>query len=483
MTSNWIRFGVLGLLAPLLVPRVAPSQELFGNERRVALVIGNSAYSAKGRPLKNPANDARLMSQVLSDLKFEVITKLDAKQAEMDEAIRQFSTRLGPGAVGVFFYAGHGVQIEGLNYILPVDYDERGLDEVNLKRSSVRVDDDVVRPMEKSGARLTLVILDACRDNPYQAGRGRSAARGLAAMDPARGSAIIFGAASGQQAEDGDGANGMFTTQLVATLREPGLSLAEVSEVVIERVDKASKGQQQPAYYSQVVGRFVFNPGSRVDGVGSTPVATGRPQITVLSADRLEVEPSQSVALKVSASDPNADPLKYAWATTAGSIEGREANAIFRPGAADQQGSSVTVTVTARNSRGLETYRDVVIKVKPLRPLTPDAMRRRAYSIGPNIEVWLESPPSLGGNPSGVVEAGLETVGNVWQITSAQGNFPGIPISVTPECRNCEFLGVVEYPSSANGFKRIRLRVKPIDLKQPMGVLLRYQSQVPPKKK
>ena len=155
MTSKWITVCALGLLAQLF----AQGQASFGNERRVALVIGNSAYSAKGRPLKNPASDARSMSQVLTGLNFDVITKLDARQAEMDAAIREFTRRLGPGTVGVFFYAGHGVQIDGLNYILPVDYDERGLDEVNLKRSSVRVDEDLVRPMEKSGARLTLVIL------------------------------------------------------------------------------------------------------------------------------------------------------------------------------------------------------------------------------------------------------------------------------------------------------------------------------------
>jgi serine/threonine protein kinase len=228
------------------------------------------------------------------------------------------------------------------------------------------------------------------------------------------------------------------------------------------------------------------NPGSRGDSQIPAQAVTRSPEIIGLSADRLEVEPNQAVTLRVSASDPNADPLRYAWTTTAGSIEGRETTATLRVGpAAAQQRSSVTVTVTARNSRGMEAYKDIVIKLKPLANVAPDTMRRRAYSIGPNIEVWLESAASSRGDPSGIgiVETELETVEGVWQITSVHGSFPGTPITVTPECRNCEFLGIVENPSSANGFMRVRLRIKPLSPQQPLSVLLRYQTQIPAKKK
>lgn len=253
----------------------------------------------------------------------------------------------------------------------------------------------------------------------------------------------------------------------------------------VEQTISVVRGQSelieiQPLPLTGAITATASAPAARFDGDG--------PQITELSANRLEVEPGQGATLRVSASDPGADPLKFTWTTTAGSIEGRGTIATFKPGpAANQLAGSVTVTVTARNSRGLEARKDIVIKLKPLAapaaPIAPDAMRRRAYSVGPNIEVWLESPPAKSGSLSGVVEAELETVEGVWQITSVHGNFPGTPITVTPECRNCEFVGIVENPSAANGFMRVRLRVKPVNLQQPMGVLLRYQTPAPGNKK
>lgn len=224
------------------------------------------------------------------------------------------------------------------------------------------------------------------------------------------------------------------------------------------------------------------NPGG--DHQTRPEAAARKPQIIDLSADRQEVEPNQPITLRVSASDLNADLLKFAWTTTAGSIEGRETIATLKLGpAAAQQVSSVTVTVTARNSRGLEAYKDIVLKLKRPEASVANGAMRRALSIGSNIEVWLESSSSSRGAPSGTVETDLETVEGVWQITSVQGGFPGAPITITPECRNCEFLGIVENPSTANGFMRIRFRVKPVSLHQPVGVLLQYQTQAPAKKK
>ena len=187
-----------------------------------------------------------------------------------------------------------------------------------------------------------------------------------------------------------------------------------------------------------------------------------------------------------SASDANPDSLKYVWTTTAGSIDGRGTVASFRAPGGEPQSNTATVTVTARNGRGFEAKREIVLKLKPSAPVATvaaDAMRRRAYAIGANVEVWLESPPTQKGDAAGVVEAELGPVDNVWQVTSVQGNLPGTPVVITPECRNCEFIGVVESPNPANGFMRVRLRVKPINPLQPMGVLLRYQPPDPAKKK
>ncbi len=476
-----MRQTLFRLSAVAIVASSIWGQTTVTDERRIALVIGNSEYSSRGRPLKNPVNDARAMSQVLTDLGFDVRSVLNATQAGMDRAIREFVGSLGPGAVGVLYYAGHGVQIEGLNYVLPIDYDERGLDELSVKRASIRVDEDIVTPMERSGARLNLLILDACRDNPYLAGRGRSASRGLAPMDPARGTAILFAAATGQQAEDNPAENnGIFTKHLVSTLREPGLSLGEITEIVAGRVDEATKGQQQPAYYTQVVGRFVLNPGPRQ---GTTlplglPNPPESPKIVQLTADRQEVASNQTVMLTVAATDPNADTLQYFWSTSAGRIEGRGTTAVFSPGptAAARGISSATIRVTARNSRGLEARSEIAIRVQPAEVAAPEMVLGRAIAIGSSIEVWLESQAAAGGEGSGIIEADLEAVENVWQVIRVRGGFPGVAIDVSGECRNCTLLSIVEHPSAANGFLRARMRVRPVNPAQPMSIGLRYQA-------
>lgn len=212
-----------------------------------------------------------------------------------------------------------------------------------------------------------------------------------------------------------------------------------------------------------------------------------KPQIAELAADRLEVAAGQGATLRVSASDANSDTLKYVWSTTAGRIDGRGTVASFRPPAASEQARTATVSVIARNSRGLEARKDIVITLKPAAPaaspVAPGGIRRRAYAVGTNTEVWLESAAGASAPDSGVVEADLTMVENVWQIGSVRGNFPGQPITITLECRNCELAGIAEHPNAANGFRRVRVRVKPVDPQQPMGVLLRYQINAPARKK
>src|SRR5436190_5009829 len=134
---------LLGLV-PLLHGQVSA-------EPRRALVIGNSAYPPDAHPLKNPVNDARAMGGALKDLGFDVTLKLDLTQAQMEDAIREFTGSLGQGSVAVFYYAGHGFQIEGINYLAPIDFYQDRLDASKLKRATVPVDDYVLRPMEKSG--------------------------------------------------------------------------------------------------------------------------------------------------------------------------------------------------------------------------------------------------------------------------------------------------------------------------------------------
>lgn len=224
-------------------------------EKRIALVVGNTKY-ARG-PLKNPANDARAMAARLEQLGFSVDLVLDANRTQFDHALTNFRHRLSQEAVGLFYFAGHGLQIEGGNYLLPLDFS--GQDEVDLRHEAESAD-EIQSMMEQTPARLRILILDACRDSPFRSGV-RSIHQGLAAMNPARGTFIAFSTSPGGVASDnGDGNNGLFTSALLAAMRQPGLSLTEMMDWVREKVDNASGHTQLPWSLSAVVGRFVLVP-------------------------------------------------------------------------------------------------------------------------------------------------------------------------------------------------------------------------------
>jgi hypothetical protein len=220
--------------------------------KQVALVIGNSAYG--NSPLKNPANDARALTARLQALNYDVVSVFDANRRAMGRAIEQFVGKLGTGDVALFFFAGHGVQVDGENYLLPVDFD--GQDEIDVRNDAVAAG-KIQDRMEKSGAQLNILILDACRNNPYR-GANRAGTRGLAAMSAGRGTLIAFATAPGRTASDGGGDNGLFTEHLLGALSTPGLMLGELFDVVREQVDTASNGAQIPWTLSSVVGRYAF---------------------------------------------------------------------------------------------------------------------------------------------------------------------------------------------------------------------------------
>ncbi len=188
--------AVLGFVGPVLAA-TAP-------EPRVALVIGNSAY--QNTPLANPANDARLMAATLRGVGFEVIELIDADQKAMKRAIVEFGDRLetaGSEAVGLFFYAGHGLQVNGENFLVPLSAEIEREKHVAIEAVSATW---VLTQMEYAGNRTNFVILDACRNNPLVR-RFRSPARGLARMDAPRGSLIAYSTAPGEVAADGKRAN------------------------------------------------------------------------------------------------------------------------------------------------------------------------------------------------------------------------------------------------------------------------------------
>src|SRR5688572_9000706 len=195
-----VRAGAIAAAALLVL--VAPGALA---EERVALVIGNSAY--KESALANPVNDAQDVAKALEGLGFKVILKRNAGTREMRQAIRDFGTALRRANVGLFYFAGHGVQVRGSNYLVPVGADiqsEADAEDLSIDASYV------LRTMEDAQTKVSIVVLDACRNNPFARGF-RSTSRGLGQMSAATGSLIAFATAPGSVAADGIGRNGTYT--------------------------------------------------------------------------------------------------------------------------------------------------------------------------------------------------------------------------------------------------------------------------------
>ena len=223
--------------------------------RRIALVIGNSGYVYS--PLKNPVNDAKAMAAALKELGFDVMLVLNAGQEQMETAIDQFGRQLLSGnQVGLFYFAGHGVQVDGANYLIPVDAVIKRQSDVRYKAVNIG---QVLGAMGDAKDNLNIVILDACRDNPLPRSF-RSASRGLARVEGPKGTIIGFATSPGSVAADGEGDNGLYTKHLLGNMREAGLSIEQVFKKVLQGVDQETSGQQIPWTESSFTGDFSFLP-------------------------------------------------------------------------------------------------------------------------------------------------------------------------------------------------------------------------------
>jgi formylglycine-generating enzyme required for sulfatase activity len=222
-------------------------------EKRTALVIGNSNYATS--PLTNPANDATDMAAALKTLDFEVISGVNLSRAEMIRLVRQFGERLkANGGVGLFYYAGHGVQVEGRNYLIPVDAQIRSENEVELEAVDVA---RTLVEMENAGNALNIVILDACRNNPFSRS-WRSTNDGLAQINAPSGTLIAYSTAPGKVASDGAGRNAPYTAALLKAMKTPDLSLSDVFMQVRAEVQRTTNRQQTPWEASSITGKFYF---------------------------------------------------------------------------------------------------------------------------------------------------------------------------------------------------------------------------------
>lgn len=250
----------------------------------LALVIGNSNY-AVGR-LNNPVNDARLIAETLRKLGFEVTPLFDASQAQMKRAIIEFSDKLegdGGDGVGLFYYAGHGTQVDGRNFLIPVDAPvnrDKDLAVVAVEATSI------LEAMHAARNRLNFVILDACRNDPFPRGT-RSATQGLARMGATHGTLIAYATSPGEVAADGEGANSPYSAALASELLRPHVAVERMFRQVRNRVMQQTNQRQVPWESSSLTGDdYVFNSGQVPAGHIPAPIST--PLLAPTSSERGE---------------------------------------------------------------------------------------------------------------------------------------------------------------------------------------------------
>lgn len=250
----------LGALLVLLTAASAGAQQLrnitvdeMRHEKRVALIIGNASYPTAR--LNNPVNDARAMAQVLRQLGFDVLSYENVNYTQFRRGVARFGEKIADGGVGVFYYSGHGMQVSGKNYMIPVDAQIKS--ERYMDAETVDVD-SVLAQMDQAKNRLNIVILDACRDNPF-ARRFRGGPRGLNFMDAPTGTFIAYATAPNSTADDGEpGRNGIYTSELLRAMRVPGIPIEEVFKRVRQGVLTRTGGRQNPWEATNLTGPFYF---------------------------------------------------------------------------------------------------------------------------------------------------------------------------------------------------------------------------------
>jgi hypothetical protein len=239
------------------------------SRRLAALVIGNVDYVDAGE-LKNPVNDAADISAKLTECGFTVATRLNCSHRTMDQAIRDFKEALKDSDVGLFFFAGHGMQVDGDNYLAAVDTDVA--DEIAAKHSSLALN-KVIEVMVKADNASSIIILDACRNNPFERAWSRSmSSRGLAPVYAPRGTLVAYATSPGQVASDGSDRNGAYTAALLQHIATPDCSIESMFKRVRNTLSTATGGKQISWEHTSLAGDFFFNMsvGARIDEYAET---------------------------------------------------------------------------------------------------------------------------------------------------------------------------------------------------------------------
>jgi Caspase domain/Sel1 repeat len=305
--------GRIGIMSRWIVAAVllcAGMSSAAHAEKRVALVIGNSAYQTVPK-LPNPDSDAKLMSDTLTSLGFFVVggsARLDLDKAGFDATLQEFKTQLVGADVALFYYAGHGVETHGLNYLVPVDAHPQ--DEADVFTQMVSTS-DILDQLEKSGARINLVLLDACRDNPFGGHGVRSKTGGLAQMPAPVGTLISFATQPRSVSLDGIDGHSPYTRALAEAMQKPGYGLFKTFNEVGLAVDKATGGQQLPWLSSSpITGNFYFA-GKPEPAAPDTKQASLTPQAPLASQAPLAPQdaPAAATTPELRFSPPD-DPLR-----------------------------------------------------------------------------------------------------------------------------------------------------------------------------
>jgi uncharacterized caspase-like protein len=299
----------VALAALGLAPSAASAADKPG--KRLALVVGNARYPVA--PLNNPENDARVVAATLRRLGFEVSEHVNLSVKAFRQVLREYARRLQTEeGASVFYYAGHGVQIDGRNYLLPVDINIR--DEDEIRDEAVDVDELFISRLERARTQVRIVILDACRDNPFAAAptRGLRAVGGGLAEMAARGALIAYSSAPGATAEDGPpGSNSVYTRNLVQEMLAEGVEVEQMFKNVRVKVLRETEQRQIPWVNTSLVADFSFNPRR---GPGEAPAAS-RQEIERLQAALTQREQQQKRleaelrALREQAPAPPSAPL------------------------------------------------------------------------------------------------------------------------------------------------------------------------------
>ncbi|MFH1342239.1 MAG: caspase family protein [Pseudomonadota bacterium] len=261
-------------------------------ERRVAFVVGNGAYK-NVQPLPNPEIDAKSMASVLRNVGFEVVEGTNLTRDKMTERLLEFGKKAQGADVAVFFYAGHGIAIGGVNYLLPIDSDIKS--EMDVKLGSA-INIDLTLDQTMSDAKVKLVFLDACRDNPFaakikaNAGATRSVSvqTGLAEMKSGEGTLIAFATGPGQTALDGQqGSNSPFTRALIANIATPGVEIQQAMTKVRAQVNEETRKGQLPWGHTNLIGAVYLNP---VAATAAGPASSGPAIAAATAAPDSDVE-------------------------------------------------------------------------------------------------------------------------------------------------------------------------------------------------